>query len=251
MSATEAVPRHRARCACPRSLPWAVTIVTGIGLWLVPSFSSYWLDETVTVWVIQDDLGTTIDRALGYQQSPFYFVIAWFVRQVLGTSEFALRVPSLVAAILATWFLYRLALRLHDGEAARLVAFAFVASPWMALAAARRPRLRDRDRRDHRGGPGPGAVARRGEVVGRRLVRVRMRHRDLVALRVRRHGGRVLRLRGVPDRPIRRLCDVGTAHRRRDRDGTADRTAGRTARVIGGPCGRARRSPATCRSKGC
>ena len=114
---------------------WAVTVVTGIGLWLVPAFSSYWLDETVTVWVIREDLGTAIDRAFDYQQSPFYYVIAWLTRQVLGTSEFALRVPSLAAAVLATWLLYRLALRLHDREVGRLVAFAFVASPWMALAA--------------------------------------------------------------------------------------------------------------------
>ena len=74
-------------------------------------------------------------RAISYQQSPFYFVIAWLSRQVLGTSEFALRAPSLAAAVLATWLLYRLAVRLHDREVGRLVAFAFVASPWMALAA--------------------------------------------------------------------------------------------------------------------
>ena len=51
---------------------WAITIITGVGLWVLPSFSSYWLDETATVWVIRDGLGTAIDRAFEYQQSPFY-----------------------------------------------------------------------------------------------------------------------------------------------------------------------------------
>ena len=115
---------------------WAITTITGVGLWVLPSFSSYWLDETATVWVIRDGLGTAIDRAFEYQQSPFYFVIAWGARALFGTSEFALRVPSLLASVAASWFLYRLAVRLHDRGSARLVVFAFVASPWMAFAAA-------------------------------------------------------------------------------------------------------------------
>jgi 4-amino-4-deoxy-L-arabinose transferase-like glycosyltransferase len=114
---------------------WAVTGVTAVGLWVVPSFSSFWLDETLTVWVIRDGLATAVDRSFEYQQSPFYYVVAWAARQLLGTSEFALRVPSLLTATLATYLLFRLAARLHDRETGRLVAFAFVASPWMAHAA--------------------------------------------------------------------------------------------------------------------
>lgn len=114
---------------------WGITVVTGIGLWILPMLSSFWLDETVTWWVIEGDLETTIRRAFEYQQSPFYYVIAWGARMTFGSSEFAVRLPSLVFAACAGWLLFRLAARLHDREVARLVVLAFVASPWMAYAA--------------------------------------------------------------------------------------------------------------------
>ena len=60
--------------------------------------STLWLDETLTSWITSSDLRTCFDRAWNYQgQSPLFFVLVWCVRQVLGSSELALRSLTLLA----------------------------------------------------------------------------------------------------------------------------------------------------------
>jgi uncharacterized membrane protein len=104
---------------------WLVTTLAGSVIWLRPIGSSFWLDELVTWWVVKDGLGDTIHRSLAYQsQSPFYFSIAWLTRHVSST-ELVMRLPSLVASVLAAFVLYRLALRWGDAEFGRLAVFAF------------------------------------------------------------------------------------------------------------------------------
>ena len=119
-----------------RRFLWVITLILLIGLWLWPSRSSLWTDELGTWWVIKDGLTDTIDRALTFHgQSPLYYVIAWAGRHLFGRSEFALRVPSLVAAGAAALLTYRLVRRLVDDEAARLTVVAFVGLGGVAFAA--------------------------------------------------------------------------------------------------------------------
>jgi len=62
--------------------------------------SSLWLDETITAWCTAGDLRTCIQRVWDYQgQSPLYFILVWGIRQILGSSELALRSLSLVSVI--------------------------------------------------------------------------------------------------------------------------------------------------------
>jgi 4-amino-4-deoxy-L-arabinose transferase-like glycosyltransferase len=78
---------------------------------------SLWIDETITYWVVKDGFWDTTYRAIHYQgQSPFYYLIVWSFTQILGHSEWILRLPSLLALILACFFLYRLCLVLFDRE---------------------------------------------------------------------------------------------------------------------------------------
>jgi uncharacterized membrane protein len=96
------------------------------------------LDETGTFWVIQGDLADVIRRALDFQgQFPLYHVLLWGWTRIAGTGELALRLPSLFAALLATWLCYRLALRLFGEVAiARIAACVFVLLHPVAFAAA-------------------------------------------------------------------------------------------------------------------
>lgn len=108
---------------------WGIGVLVVVSLWVRPMFSSLWLDELGTWWVIKDGFSDAIDRAIEYQgQSPLFYVIAWGWRRIAGSSEFALRMPSLVAYALATFLLYRLARRLFDEEVARIAAVVFAAS---------------------------------------------------------------------------------------------------------------------------
>ena len=116
----------------------AVCIVGILAVWIRPLTSSLWLDETGTFWVIRGSLGDVVHRALDFQgQFPLYHAFLWCWSKVAGTSELALRFPSLCGALLATWLCYRLALRLFgDVAVARMTACVFVLLQPVAFAAA-------------------------------------------------------------------------------------------------------------------
>jgi Dolichyl-phosphate-mannose-protein mannosyltransferase len=114
---------------------WFATVLAGSVIWLRAIGSSFWLDELVTWWVVREGLTETVHRALTYQsQSPFYYVVAWATRHV-GTSELVMRLPSLVAGLLAAFLLYRLARRWGDREFARIAVFTFVTWVGVGFAA--------------------------------------------------------------------------------------------------------------------
>lgn len=116
----------------------AVGLFGVLAVWIRPLASSLWLDETGTFWVIRGSLSDVIHRALDFQgQFPVYHVFLWGWSKLVGTSEVALRLPSLFGALLATWLCYRLALRLFgDVTVARLAACIFVLLQPVAFAAA-------------------------------------------------------------------------------------------------------------------
>jgi mannosyltransferase len=115
----------------------AVGLVGVASLWIRPLWSSLWLDETGTFWLIQGSLADVFDRALDlHGQSPLYPVLMWVWIRALGTSEIALRLPSLIAAAVATWLCYRLAWRLfEDVSLAALAACILALHPFIAFAA--------------------------------------------------------------------------------------------------------------------
>jgi 4-amino-4-deoxy-L-arabinose transferase-like glycosyltransferase len=105
-------------------------------LWILPLWSSLWLDETITYWVVKDGPSALFSRSLLYNaQSPAYFVIAWAAVAVGGAREWVLRIPSVFAAAVSTVLVYRLALRFGDREMGALAAVCF-ASYWLVADAA-------------------------------------------------------------------------------------------------------------------
>lgn len=113
-----------------------VTAVVIFSLWLMPLFSSLWLDELGTWWVVKDGFGDAVHRALTFHgQSPLYYLIVWSTRVVGGHSEAILRLPSLLAAVASTILLYRLARNLIGREVARLSVLVFVATQTVAFEA--------------------------------------------------------------------------------------------------------------------
>jgi mannosyltransferase len=107
-------------------------------LWLPYLRSSFWLDETGTAWIVSGSLGQTISRSAGpglAGQSPLYYVLVWIARAIFGSSETALRLPSLVAATLTVWVVYRIGVNLFNRTAAALAAVTFSALICIAFAA--------------------------------------------------------------------------------------------------------------------
>jgi 4-amino-4-deoxy-L-arabinose transferase-like glycosyltransferase len=115
----------------------ALFVLAAVVLWLPPLRSSLWLDETGTVWTIKDGLGRAFGRALDFQgQSPLYYAVALLTRALFGRSELALRVPSILALLGATFVVARIGRRLFDVETGRIAALAFACTSSVAFAAA-------------------------------------------------------------------------------------------------------------------
>jgi mannosyltransferase len=119
-----------------RRFLWAICGLVFAVLWIRPIASSLWIDEFGTWWTIEGGASQAVDRAWTYQgQSPFYYLIVWGTRHVLGSSEWALRAPSIVFGTVAIVLLFRLVRRLVDAEAARIAAIVAVAWPIVAFSA--------------------------------------------------------------------------------------------------------------------
>lgn len=74
----------------------------GIGLLVSPLR----FDENLTGWVTSAGFGDAVLRSWHFQgQSPLYFALSWVWQQIAGSSEIALRIPSLVALAAACWHL--------------------------------------------------------------------------------------------------------------------------------------------------
>jgi hypothetical protein len=109
-----------------------------IRLCLMPIASSLWLDELGTSWITSSTLSEAINRSLSWHgQSVLYMIVSWLFQAVAGSSEVALRTPSLIAYLLAVVLLYRIGKRLLDAEAGMIALVPFVAATSNAACDAR------------------------------------------------------------------------------------------------------------------
>jgi len=106
-----------------------------VRLWIVPLTSSLSLDELGTAWASGGGFGGILARARLFPQSVPYVAIVWLARAAGGSSELVLRLPSLAAAGLAAYALYRLGQELFDRETGLYAAGIFVAIPAICFAA--------------------------------------------------------------------------------------------------------------------
>lgn len=105
-------------------------------LWLPAIRSSLSIDEAGTFWVIKDGVAKALRRSLDFQgQSPVYYLVDWIALKLGGRSELALRIPSLIAMLLAIIPVFRMAERLFDRETAFFAAVAFAGTTSVAFAA--------------------------------------------------------------------------------------------------------------------
>lgn len=95
----------------------------------LPLNASLWLDETLSAWVSNASLAETLQRAYTYQgQPPFYFSLIWLMQSCFGFQELYIRLPSLLAALVCLWLLYRLAREYGNAEAASMAPLFLIAN---------------------------------------------------------------------------------------------------------------------------
>lgn len=85
-----------------KSFAVVAAALVGLVVRLTSIRSSLWLDEFSTLWAVESGFRAMASRLPGVMgQSPLYYVLAWASIHVLGESEWALRLPSLLAGGLA------------------------------------------------------------------------------------------------------------------------------------------------------
>src|SRR5690348_9302594 len=75
-------------------------VVPVLALWLPWITSSFWLDETGTAWVTAGTFHEVLTRSKLEGQTPIYYAMVWVVRRI-GSGEWLVRLPSLLAGLLA------------------------------------------------------------------------------------------------------------------------------------------------------
>ncbi len=112
---------------------YAIALAASISIWFFALRSPLWLDETHSYFVIKNGFSGIIPR-MGWPIVPVYPYILWLWSKALGTSEVALRIPSLLAMLGAVYLLYLASRELFDREIAAIVAIVFCLHPIVIFA---------------------------------------------------------------------------------------------------------------------
>ncbi len=139
LSASETPPLPLQQIAAPPahnrlySAVYLVALATSISTWFSAVRAPLWLDETISYWQI--DAGWfTISSRQGLSR-PAYSYILWIATKLLGTSELALRIPSILAMLAAAYLLYRAARELFDRDISIIATIVFCLHPVVIFAA--------------------------------------------------------------------------------------------------------------------
>lgn len=91
--------------------PLCIILLLAAALRLWQIGESLWLDELHTAWVVSGGIAEVFERAPVGNHSPLYFLLPWGTTRLFGMSEWALRLPSLVAGLTLVGFVYALTYR--------------------------------------------------------------------------------------------------------------------------------------------
>jgi len=111
----------------------ALLLLLSVVLWLIPIRTPLWLDETGSYFQIAAGFRHILERQ--GLSSTAYAYIMWITKTILGSSEIALRAPSVVAMLGAVFVLYRIAREFFEPTIALLIVVFFSLHPIVVFAA--------------------------------------------------------------------------------------------------------------------
>ncbi|HTL31282.1 MAG TPA: glycosyltransferase family 39 protein, partial [Tepidisphaeraceae bacterium] len=98
-----------------------VMLAAGLRIYQL-SAESLWFDEAATARIVMSPLDEFFTRFRTTENTPpLHYVVLWIWTRVFGSSEFSLRMPSVIAGIASVYLLYQL-IRLLGGEWEALMA---------------------------------------------------------------------------------------------------------------------------------
>src|ERR1700680_882960 len=88
-------------------LNWALLAACIVRLWVVPLSSSFWVDETVTAFVVEHPHHPSLEIALQVPASTYY-LLPPMAQSLFGRSEISYRIPSVLVMGVALFLVGRL-----------------------------------------------------------------------------------------------------------------------------------------------
>jgi hypothetical protein len=111
-----------------------MALAVSISPWFLAIRAPLWLDETVSMFLIQGGFSGIMSRQ-AWPDSPAYSCLLWLWTKTMGTGEILLRISSVLPMLAAVYLLYRAARELFDRDVAIIAAIAFSLHPIVAFAA--------------------------------------------------------------------------------------------------------------------
>lgn len=112
---------------------YVVALAASISIWFMAVRAPLGLDETGSYWQICAGFSEIWSRQS--MSFPAYSYILWSSTKILGTSEIALRIPSILAMLGAVYLLYLAARELFERDIAFIAAIVFCLHPIVVFAA--------------------------------------------------------------------------------------------------------------------
>src|SRR5208283_4158107 len=106
-------------------LLYPAALVASLSIWLLALKAPLWLDETLAYWQVSAGFAKVWSRSALMPSSIGYLYTLCLASSILGSSEVALRIPSLLALLGAVYFLFRSARELYGQEIGFLAAIFF------------------------------------------------------------------------------------------------------------------------------
>jgi len=104
---------------------YPAALVASLSIWFLALRAPLWLDETLAYWQVSGGFAKVWTRSQLMPSSIGYLYILWLAKSTLGSSEMALKIPSLLAMLGAVYFLFRSARELFDQETAFIACIFF------------------------------------------------------------------------------------------------------------------------------
>ncbi len=125
----------------PRSIPdpvqytiYGLVLAVSISIWFIAIRAPLWLDETVSIYLIQGGFAGIMSRQV-WPDAPTYSCLLWVWTKAVGIGEIALRISSILPMLGAVYLLYRAARELFDRDVALIAAIVFCLHPIIIFAA--------------------------------------------------------------------------------------------------------------------
>jgi mannosyltransferase len=97
-------------------LVYPVALIASLSIWFLALRAPLWLDETLAYWQVSGGLAKVWSRSALMPSSIGYLYTLWAAKSILGSTEIALKIPSLCALLGAVYFLFRSARELYGQE---------------------------------------------------------------------------------------------------------------------------------------